>query len=206
MGAVNMEPDKKTLDKGGGCGLLRCAARDFFLGCVALLPLAVFAFLFIYLLYFAESIGQAIFGITRSRETTAAICVFLVLLLVYIGNKVRRRETSILSVLERYVISRIPVIGSWYVTLRDIIQNFTAQGGKNYLGTAKVPVAQGYIIGFVTKRETLEDGSSQVTIFVPTSPNPTTGLVFFFPESAVEYLDLTPERAFTRIISLGVKS
>ena len=69
-----------------------------------------------------------------------------------------------------------------------------------------MPVAGGYIIGFVSRREVLEDGSVQLTIFVPTSPNPTTGLVFFFPEEKVEYLDLTPERAFTKIISLGVKS
>ncbi len=69
-----------------------------------------------------------------------------------------------------------------------------------------MPCGDGYIIGFVTKRETAEDGSPRVTIFVPTSPNPTTGLVFFFPEEKVEYLDLTPEKAFTKIISLGMKS
>ena len=64
----------------------------------------------------------------------------------------------------------------------------------------------GYIIGFVSRREVLADGTAQLTVFVPTSPNPTTGLVFFFPEEEVEYLDMTPEKAFTKIISLGVKS
>ncbi len=181
--------------------------RDFFLGCVALLPLALFIFIFYYLLYFFESIGSKIFGITQALRTTASISVFLFFLLVYICRKLRRRERSVLSLLEQFVITKIPVIGGWYTTFRDIIQTFTARGGENsYLGTAKVPVAGGYIIGFVSRREVLEDGSVQLTIFVPTSPNPTTGLVFFFPEEKVEYLDLTPERAFTKIISLGVKS
>ncbi|MDO4559351.1 MAG: DUF502 domain-containing protein [bacterium] len=203
-----MDSDKKGDVTGRGrSGFLGRLGRDFFLGCVALLPLALFIFLFYYLIYFFESIGSVIFGVTQSRRTTAAISVFIVFLLIYIGRKLRRREKSILSLLEQFVITKIPVIGGWYTTFRDILQTFTARGGENsYLGTAKVPVAGGYIIGFVSRREVLADGTAQLTIFVPTSPNPTTGLVFFFPEEMVEYLDLTPEKAFTKIISLGVKS
>lgn len=180
-------------------------ARDFFMGCVALMPLALFIILFFYLLTFFESVGSVIFGITQSRETTAGISIFLVLAMIYIGRKLRRRERSLLSLLEQYVIAKIPVIGGWYKVLRDIIQTFTSGGGENYLGTAKIPVAGGYIIGFVTHREVQPDGSVQVSVFVPTSPNPTTGLVFFIPEERVEYIELTPESAFTKIISLGVK-
>lgn len=192
--------EKSTLRKFAG-GM----ARDFFMGCVALMPLALFVALFFYLLAFFESVGSVIFGVTQSRETTAGISVFLVLATVYIGRKLRRRERSLLSLLEQYVIARIPVIGGWYKVLRDIIQTFTSGGGENYLGTAKIPAAGGYLIGFVSNREVLEDGSVQVSVFVPTSPNPTTGLVFFIPEERIEYIDITPESAFTKIISLGVK-
>ena len=206
-----MDPDKnydtaKKPDK-GNVSFMGRLGRDFFLGCVAFLPLALFIFLFYYLIYFFESIGSVIFGITQSRRTTVAISVFLVFLLIYIGRKLRRRERSILNLLEQFIITKIPVVGGWYTTFRDILQTFTARGGENsYLGTAKVPVAGGYIIGFVSRREVLADGTAQLTVFVPTSPNPTTGLVFFFPEEEVEYLDMTPEKAFTKIISLGVKS
>lgn len=206
-----MDPDKnndtaKKPDK-GNVSFMGRLGRDFFLGCVSFLPLALFIFLFYYLIYFFESIGSVIFGITQSRRTTVAISVFLVFLLIYIGRKLRRRERSILNLLEQFIITKIPVVGGWYTTFRDILQTFTARGGENsYLGTAKVPVAGGYIIGFVSRREVLADGTAQLTVFVPTSPNPTTGLVFFFPEEEVEYLDMTPEKAFTKIISLGVKS
>ena len=206
-----MDPDKnndtaKKPDK-GNVSFMGRLGRDFFLGCVAFLPLALFIFLFYYLIYFFESIGSVIFGITQSRRTTVAISVFLVFLLIYIGRKLRRRERSILNLLEQFIITKIPVVGGWYTTFRDILQTFTARGGENsYLGTAKVPVAGGYIIGFVSRREVLADGTAQLTVFVPTSPNPTTGLVFFFPEEEVEYLDMTTEKAFTKIISLGVKS
>ena len=181
-------------------------AKDFFLGCIALIPLAVFVFLFYYLIMLFEALGGKIFGITKSVGTTVAVTLLIILLLIYTGRKLRRKEKWFLDIVD-HLISKIPVVGGWYATFQEIVQTFTA-GGRDggYLGTAKVPCGEGYIIGFVTKKEKAEDGSNRVTIFVPTSPNPTTGLVFFFPEESIEYLDLTPERAFTKIISLGMKS
>lgn len=205
-----MTTDDKDVKENGEqkkVSLLSKAGRDLFLGCVAIMPLALFIFCFYYLISFFEGIGQMIFGLTKSRYTTAAISAMLLVLIISLGRKLRRNETSILSLLEHYVITKIPVIGGWYITLRDILRTFTAGGGESsYLGTAKIPAGEGYLIGFVSKRETLPDGTVQVTVFVPTSPNPTTGLVFFIPENRIEYLSLTPEQAFTKIISLGVKS
>ena len=201
-----MADEGENTKKGGEAGFLRTLGRDFFLGCVALLPLALFVFVFYYLIYLCEMFGALIFGFTQSRRSTALIIVFLVCLLVYIGRKLRRRERSLLSLLEQLVITKIPVIGGWYATFRDILQTFTASGGSSYLGTVKIPVGKGYVIAFVSKREVMDDGTARVTVFVPTSPNPTTGFVLFFDERDIEYLDIPPEKAFTLIISLGVKS
>lgn len=201
-----MADEGENTKKGGEAGFLRTLGRDFFLGCVALLPLALFVFVFYYLIYLCEMFGALIFGFTQSRRSTALIIVFLVCLLVYIGRKLRRRERSLLSLLEQLVITKIPVIGGWYATFRDILQTFTASGGSSYLGTVKIPVGKGYVIAFVSKREVMPDGAARVTVFVPTSPNPTTGFVLFFDERDIEYLDIPPEKAFTLIISLGVKS
>ena len=201
-----MADEGENTKKGGEAGFLRTLGRDFFLGCVALLPLALFVFVFYYLIYLCEMFGAVIFGFTQSRRSTALIIVFLVCLLVYIGRKLRRRERSLLSLLEQLVITKIPVIGGWYATFRDILQTFTASGGSSYLGTVKIPVGKGYVIAFVSKREVMPDGTARVTVFVPTSPNPTTGFVLFFDERDIEYLDIPPEKAFTLIISLGVKS
>lgn len=201
-----MADEGENTKKGGEAGFLRTLGRDFFLGCVALLPLALFVFVFYYLIYLCEMFGALIFGFTQSRRSTALIIVFLVCLLAYIGRKLRRRERSLLSLLEQLVITKIPVIGGWYATFRDILQTFTASGGSSYLGTVKIPVGKGYVIAFVSKREVMPDGTARVTVFVPTSPNPTTGFVLFFDERDIEYLDIPPEKAFTLIISLGVKS
>ncbi|NLL41550.1 MAG: DUF502 domain-containing protein [Synergistaceae bacterium] len=201
-----MENDKEQEKRTAASGskLVRIA-KDFFLGCIAFIPLTVFVFIFYYLILFSKALGRMIFGLTESVETTVAITIIIVIMLIYTGRKLRRREKWFLTFVDQ-VISKIPVIGGWYSTFQDMVRTLTTGSGeRGYLGTARVPCGEGYMIGFVTKRETEEDGSTTVTIFVPTSPNPTTGLVLFFPEERIKIVDITPEKAFAKIISLGMK-
>ena len=179
--------------------------RDFGLGCLAFTPLAIFAVLIIYLVRFGKSFSSKIYLATRSEEVTIAILVFLFLIIVYMGRKLRRSERSILSLFETYVIEKIPVIGGWYEAFSDLLKTFTSTGDGKYLGTVTIPVCGGYMIGFVTNSFVKEDGKKYLSVFVPTSPNPTTGLVLFLPEDTVTNLDKSPEQAFSTIISLGVK-
>lgn len=180
--------------------------RDFGLGCVAFTPLALFAVLIIYLVRFGKSFSSKIYLATRSTEITIAILVVIFLAIVYIGRKLRRSEQSLLSLFEKYVIEKIPVVGGWYEAFSDMVKTFTSTGGKGkYLGTATVPVCGGHMLGFVTNSFIKEDGRKYFSIFVPTSPNPTTGLVLFLPEEVVTIIDKSPEEAFSTIISLGVK-
>lgn len=207
----SQDNDKQTASsqknaKKSNRGVIGSLFRDFFLGCVAFVPLALLAFITYYAFSLLSSLGRMFFGLTSSRETSAALLALVIVILVYSGRKLRRQERWFWNILEMGIM-RIPVLGSWYATVRDIVQTFTAGSGeKSYLGTVAVSVGSGYIIGFVTKKEEQPDGSVSVTVFVPTSPNPTTGLVFFYPESDVRYLDMSAEEAFSRVISLGMKS
>ena len=179
-------------------------AKDLFFGCMALVPLAVLALAVFYLVNLVRSVCGALFGLTESALTTAVILAAVLAALIYSGRKIRLREKWLFNLVEA-AIEKIPLVGGWYTTLRDLVQTFTTGSDKGYLGTARVAFGSGFMIGFVTSRETRPDGQVQVTVFVPTSPNPTTGLVFFFPEEDVQYLDMTPEKAFAKIISLGMK-
>ena len=71
--------------------LIGRTAKDFFLGCLALIPLAVFIFTFYYLVIFFESIAEMLFGLTKSVGTSAAISIIIIFLLIYTGRKLRLR-------------------------------------------------------------------------------------------------------------------
>ena len=59
-------------------------------------------------------------------------------------------------------------------------------------------------IGFVTSQMTRPDGSKWNTVFVPTTPNPTTGFLQLVPEESVEQTGYTVEEGVKMVMSLGV--
>jgi uncharacterized membrane protein len=50
----------------------------------------------------------------------------------------------------------------------------------------------------------IEGGESYMTIYIPTSPNPTTGVVLMVKESETTKVDMTPDQALTWVVSTGV--
>ena len=64
-----------------------------------------------------------------------------------------------------------------------------------------------YAVGFATKENTGEikkkSGKEMVNVFVPTTPNPTSGFLLMFPKDEIIYLDLTFEEASKFIVSAG---
>jgi uncharacterized membrane protein len=63
------------------------------------------------------------------------------------------------------------------------------------------------LLGFVTGEDKeicpADNGEKMLKIFIPTTPNPTTGFFCIIPESEIKYLDLTVDEAFKMIISVG---
>lgn len=192
--------------KEGKISFWKNLGKNFFTGILVFLPLIALVLIIRFLVETAILLGTNLLGVTKSLEMTVLVFLLVVILIIYAGYKFRKREQWILNYLENLIVS-IPYLGSWYKILKDLISSLSGtsgKGGDQYLGVAKVPFGSGYVIGFVTSR-CLYEGEIQVTIFMPTSPNPTSGIVLFFPEKEIEYLPLSPERAFTKIISLGVK-
>lgn len=70
------------------------------------------------------------------------------------------------------------------------------------------PNAQTYTIGLVTRDDLpafkTGDTEKNIAVFVPTTPNPTSGFLVIFKENDLIYLDMTIESAFKYIISCGV--
>jgi len=180
--------------------------KNVFMGILVFLPLVVLLFIVRFLLETTLQIGGALFGKTQSLEATVGILLGIVFFLAYAGHKFRSREKWLLTYMEKLILS-VPFLGSWYGILKDLIGSFSgASQDEKYLGVVQVPFGKAHVLGFVTRKTEGKDGDTDLTVFVPTSPNPTSGLVFFFKERDVVYTNLTPEDAFTRIISLGIKA
>jgi uncharacterized membrane protein len=107
---------------------------------------------------------------------------------------------------------RIPLAGSVYKTLKQLLETFLQGTSSRFRRVVLVeyPSKGLYSLGFVTGvlGTALQAGFSEpmLSVFIPTAPNPTTGWYTVVPEGAVKDLDLSVEDAFRTIISAGIVS
>ena len=109
-------------------------------------------------------------------------------------------------------LQRIPVAGSVYKTLKQLLETFLRDNSSRFRRVVLVeyPREGLYALGFVTGvlGATLSAGFEKpmLSVFIPTAPNPTTGWYAVVPEASVKDLNLSVEDAFRTIISAGIVS
>jgi len=117
---------------------------------------------------------------------------------------------KILDFLDKRVFFKIPLINTIYRTIKEI--NAVLFTGKKYIFKRVVMLEyprQGvYSIGFVTAETPLGDSDSDspqkfLSVFIPTTPNPTSGYLALIPEKDTIPLSLGIQKAFKLIISGG---
>ncbi len=106
-------------------------------------------------------------------------------------------------------IQRIPGIGGLYVTVKQIVTTFGTQKRNLFTKVVMVefPRKGMWVIGFVTNKSHGEPqalcGGEVWTIFVPTSPNPTSGFLLLVPRHDVTELEMSVGDGMKMIISGG---
>ncbi|KZR83653.1 hypothetical protein MITS9509_02073 [Synechococcus sp. MIT S9509] len=107
-------------------------------------------------------------------------------------------------------LQRIPLAGSVYKTLKQLLETFLRDNSRRFRRVVLVeyPREGLYSVGFVTGQvgPSLQSdlGQNLLSVFIPTAPNPTTGWYTLVPEASVRELDISVEDAFRTIISAGI--
>ncbi len=116
---------------------------------------------------------------------------------------------SLLSIYD-YFLHRIPIIKTIYKTTQQVIKTIFGSRSRSFKQVVMVPfpTAGGFCIGLVSSPAPglceKATGKSLVTVFVPTTPNPTSGYLIMYEEKDVTYIDMKIEEAVKYIISCGV--
>lgn len=106
-------------------------------------------------------------------------------------------------------LAKIPFINSLYKTCQDIIQTLFASSSNSFKQVVMVPFPSSgtLAIGLVTNESIPPFDKIKeplIAVFVPTTPNPTSGFLMMFREEDLVYLDMKVEDALKYIISCGV--
>ena len=108
------------------------------------------------------------------------------------------------------LLARIPIVRNLYAGVKQIMEAVLATDGQSFRKVLLVeyPRKGVWSLAFLTSNsleEVQEKTPEQVvSIFVPTTPNPTSGFVVMVPEKDVIELDMTVEEGLKMIISMGV--
>lgn len=111
------------------------------------------------------------------------------------------------------LVLRVPVVRGIYGTMKQLVDalDMQKQGAFQQVALIEYPRAGIYTLAFVTGRLSggavcyrIAGGDCVVSVFVPTTPNPTSGFLLYLPESDVQILDMSVADGLKLVLSGGV--
>ena len=123
--------------------------------------------------------------------------------LSFIGKKVLQLVNETLK--------RIPILRTIYSAIGQMTESLAPKkGNKKSVVLVEYPRKGSWAVGFATKDNKGEiskkTDSELVNVFVPTTPNPTSGFLLMFPKKEIIYLDMSFEEASKFIVSAGTSN
>ncbi len=138
--------------------------------------------------------------------------IFSIAVMIIIGALTANLFGRTLVSYGEMMLDRMPVVRNVYGALKQIFETVLSQSSASFqnVGLIEYPRKGLYAIVFVsttTKGEIdkkVREGETLLSIFLPTTPNPTSGFLLFVPEEDVMILDMSVEEGAKLVISAGL--
>ena len=186
----------------------------FFTGIIVLVPIGFTLYLTIFLVSVSSNLipeeinpnNYLPFSIPGLEIAVSIIFITLIggLSLSFIGKKVLQLINDLLK--------KIPILRTIYSAIGQMTESFTKSGAdqKKSVVILEYPRKGIWVVGFATKDNTGEINKKVneglVNVFVPTTPNPTSGFLLMVPKKDLIYLEMTFEEASKFIVSAGTSN
>ena len=184
--------------------------NNFFAGAVVLIPIGITLYLSLFIVKVSTKIlpkelnpnYYLPFEIPGIEIIIAVIIITFIgwLSLSFLGKKIFELINRILK--------RIPILRTIYSAINQMTESLTKSDNKQKsVVLLEYPKKDVWAVGFATKENKgiINDkiGNELVNVFVPTTPNPTSGFLLMVPKKNLIFLDITFEQASKFIVSAG---
>ena len=185
--------------------------RNYFIaGIVVLIPIGITIYLTLFLISISSKIlPKEINPNNYLPYDVPGVEIFTALFLItFIGWLSLSFLGKRLLALFDNVLKKIPILRTIYSAIVQMTETFTkTEKGKKNVVLIEYPRKGAWAVGFATKDNSGEISKKTnrqlVNVFVPTTPNPTSGFLLMFPKEEVIFLDMTFEEASKFIVSAG---
>ena len=188
--------------------------RNYFIaGVVVLIPIGITVYLTIFLISISSKIlpkeinpnHYLPYDIPGVEIITS---IFLITLIGWLSLSFLGR---LLLNLLNTILKKIPILRTIYSAIVQMTETFTKSDKKEKnVVLVEYPRKGSWAVGFATKDNTGEITNKTkrnlVNVFIPTTPNPTSGFLLMFPKDEVVYLDMSFEEASKFIVSAGTSN
>ncbi len=133
--------------------------------------------------------------------------VTLILLVIMVGMLSANILGKRLVKYSENLLQKIPFVRGVYSTVKQVMETFSVKHNFHGVALVEYPRKECYSVGFITgelQGESVGRTGRLITVFVPTTPNPTAGFLLILPEAEVQRLDMTVEQGMKFIISVGL--
>jgi uncharacterized membrane protein len=185
--------------------------RNYFVtGVIVLIPIGFTLYLSKFLINFSTKLVPS--GLNPNTYLTYAIPGIEIILTVIFITVVGGLSLSFLGKKFLQIIDdlfkRIPILRTIYSAIGQMTDSFRNQeGNKKSVVLLEYPRKGVWAVGFATKENTGEIKSKTnqnlINVFVPTTPNPTSGFLLMVPKNDLIFLDMSFEEASKFIVSAG---
>ena len=184
--------------------------NNFIAGIVVLIPLGITLYLTLFIIKFSGNIipkginpnNYLPFNIPGVEIVIALFLITLIgwLSLSFLGKKFFELFNNILK--------KIPILRTIYSAIGQMTESFTkTDNSEKSVVLLEYPRKGIWVVGFATKENKgiikKKINEDLVNVFVPTTPNPTSGFLLMLPKKDLIYLDVTFEQASKFIVSAG---
>ena len=199
--------------------MLRSLRNAFITGIVVILPLGVTMIVIRFLLdkigtptskyffWFLDADLRDMPVVELGLELLSVLVVLLLITLLGYSSRIFIGR-FILNSMEQ-LLDRVPFINTVYRSVKQIVQTFSQQKKAVFQEVVLIeyPRKHCYVLGFLTSTAKGEPqdvtGEHIVNVFVPTTPNPTSGFLLMLPEEDIKRLKMTIADGMKLIISGG---
>ena len=191
--------------------------KTFFAGLLFWVPLVIT----IFVVNFVLQLTIHLLGLIPTQYLSASYIetplpgfnfIFIILLILLTGWLVNQYIGRIVIRYWETLLKRIPLIRSIYNASKQSINAMFASSGKAFSDVVLVeyPRRDMWSVAFITNDSTEDfdtsslEGNDYISVYIPTTPNPTSGFIVLVPRKDIRPVDLTTEEALKWVISLGI--
>lgn len=186
-------------------GLWKKMWAQFLTGILVLVPVGVTIWVLVWIFFFIDDILQPIISSILGRELPGIGFAITVVLIYLVGLIARNVGGKKLISYGDSLLAKVPIVRQIYNGVKQILESFQVSNNTGFVRVVLIefPKKGMRAIGFVTNETYDKSGNKLLNVFIPTSPNPTSGFLEIVREGEVIATDISVDDALKMVVSAG---